>query len=521
MAKNSGCEKFTSSADIDDFLSSVPEPQARGEGAVSADLEEFFSHGVVTPEETLKRCFGFDSFREGQRGAVVSIMAGEELCCVMPTGYGKSLCYQLPSVARPGYAVVVSPLISLMVDQVAALEGRGVHAAFINSTQKPAEQAEVFRNVEDGKVKLLYVAPERFDSDNFISLAERLPPSMVTVDEAHCVSQWGHDFRPSYARLGETLEKLGIKQVQAFTATATARVRQDIAKMLRRPGMREMLHGFARPNLRFAVRSMKDRRAREDFFRHLPKGGGATIVYAPTRKGVDMLAQTIKGSIPYHAGMSDKDRMKAQARFMDDKNPVLVATCAFGMGIDRGDVRRVYHLGYPGSLESYYQEAGRAGRDGDDALCEMVVCSGDSFIHKFFMDIKFPPVQCLAKVWDYLRGEDGIYDAYPDKISDMTGVEPPKVTGCLNVLEHDGFLRKVMARMDRDGRRVVVEDSGREVTELDLEGLAERRCQDEARIRTMERYVASSKCRQREILEYFGDRSMEGSGCGSCDKCRP
>ena len=357
--------------------------------------------------EALNRYFGYDSFRPGQSGIVSAILAGHDVLGVMPTGAGKSICYQIPAAILPGVAIVISPLISLMRDQVDALNDVGLPAAFINTTQTPDEQDLVFAQALSGQIKLLYVTPERLETERFRNFAVRVPISLVAVDEAHCVSQWGQDFRSSYLGIGEFIAGLPTRPtVAAFTATATERVRRDIVSILGLHTPSITVTGFDRPNLYFDVISMprKDKASWVAFYiaSHPDESG---IVYCATRKETEALAESLNSAVAelraaggadvsdigtiavaYHGGMSADTREKAQRDFVTDRVPVVVATNAFGMGIDKSNVRFVIHHNMPESIEAYYQEAGRAGRDGEPSRCTLLWNESDIVTRRRLLD---------------------------------------------------------------------------------------------------------------------------------------
>lgn len=357
--------------------------------------------------EALNRYFGYDSFRPGQPGIVSAILAGHDVLGVMPTGAGKSICYQIPAAILPGVAIVISPLISLMRDQVDALNDVGLPAAFINTTQTPDEQDLVFAQALSGQIKLLYVAPERLETERFRNFAVRVPISLVAVDEAHCVSQWGQDFRSSYLGIGEFIAGLPTRPtVAAFTATATERVRRDIVSILGLHTPSITVTGFDRPNLYFDVISMprKDKASWvASYIASHPDESG--IVYCATRKETEALAESLNSAVAelraaggadvsdigtiavaYHGGMSADAREKAQRDFVTDRVPVVVATNAFGMGIDKSNVRFVIHHNMPESIEAYYQEAGRAGRDGEPSRCTLLWNESDIVTRRRLLD---------------------------------------------------------------------------------------------------------------------------------------
>lgn len=342
--------------------------------------------------EALTRYFGYDSFRPGQQGIVEALLAGRDVLGVMPTGAGKSVCYQIPAALSPGMTLVISPLISLMRDQVDALNDLGLPAAFINTTQTPDEQAMVFAQAAAGQIKLLYVAPERLETGRFRDFAARTPISLIAVDEAHCVSQWGQDFRSSYLGIGDFIAGLPQRPpVGAFTATATERVRRDIVGLL---GLRDpavTVTGFDRPNLYFDVVKLETKYKAAWVARYVadhPDESG--IVYCATRKTTEALTDTLNQmghpAVAYHGGMSPDAREVAQRDFITDKVPVVVATNAFGMGIDKSNVRYVIHHNLPESIEAYYQEAGRAGRDGEPSRCTLLWNESDIVTRRRLLD---------------------------------------------------------------------------------------------------------------------------------------
>ena len=342
--------------------------------------------------EALTRYFGYDSFRPGQQGIVEALLAGHDVLGVMPTGAGKSVCYQIPAALSPGVTLVVSPLISLMRDQVDALNDLGLPAAFINTTQTPDEQAMVFAQAAAGQIKLLYVAPERLETGRFRDFAARTPISLIAVDEAHCVSQWGQDFRSSYLGIGDFIAGLPQRPpVGAFTATATERVRRDIVGLLGLRNPAVTVTGFDRPNLYFDVVKLETKYKAAWVARYVadhPDESG--IVYCATRKTTEALADTLNQmghpAVAYHGGMSPDAREVAQRDFITDKVPVVVATNAFGMGIDKSNVRYVIHHNLPESIEAYYQEAGRAGRDGEPSRCTLLWNESDIVTRRRLLD---------------------------------------------------------------------------------------------------------------------------------------
>lgn len=346
----------------------------------------------MNAKDTLKEYFGYDSFKKGQEEIINTIMGGRDVLAVMPTGSGKSICYQVPALMLPGITIVISPLISLMQDQVKALNAAGIHAAFINSSLSDSQIRKALELAGKGTYKIMYVAPERLETDMFIRFATNVNISMVAVDEAHCISQWGQDFRPSYLKIVDFIKRLAKRPViSAFTATATKEVRDDIICILNMNNANVVGTGFDRENLYYRVESTK----RKDEFvcqyieKHPTESG---IIYCATRKNVDDLHDLLEArGVPvtkYHAGMDNISRRKCQEDFIYDRKPVIVATNAFGMGIDKSNVRYVIHYNMPQSMENYYQEAGRAGRDGEDSQCILLFSAQDVIIERFLLEKK-------------------------------------------------------------------------------------------------------------------------------------
>jgi ATP-dependent DNA helicase RecQ len=402
--------------------------------------------------ESLRRYWGYPDFRPGQDQAIRNVLSGGDSLTIMPTGGGKSLCYQVPGTLLPGVTLVVSPLISLMKDQVDALDAAGVPASFINSTLPAGEMAARLDAAQRGDIKLLYVAPERFDAEGFRRRLASIPVSLLAVDEAHCVSEWGHDFRPSYLRLREVRALLGNPPVAALTATATEEVRADIVRQL---GLRDpavLVTGFDRRNLVWHVLQAKNDSEKDRLLLRLLKGrDGSAIIYASTRKAVDALTQLLNGmgtpAVGYHAGLPDRDRKRIQDEFMKGKVRVVIATNAFGMGIDKPDVRVVIHYNLPGNLEAYYQEAGRAGRDGGESDCVLLHAHKDKFTHEYFIKSAYPPRRAVEAMMGALRHGAGPEGLFTLRIADLAnavdGIDDERQAGsAVRVLEQFGLVRQ-------------------------------------------------------------------------------
>jgi len=482
---------------------------------------------VMTPHQALKQYFGFSGFLEGQEEVMGEITSGRDGLVVMPTGGGKSLCYQIPALCFGGVTLVISPLIALMKDQVDALVARGIAATMINSTVPWPEQKERLDGMRSGKWKLVYVAPERFRAESFLNALNGVEVSLFAVDEAHCLSQWGHDFRPDYLRLGKALEKIGRPQCIALTATATPIVREDICQVLGLRAPFERVSGFSRPNLALNITAVDKTSQKDERIRSIIAAHRTGIIYCATRKKVESVSETLASwgmkCIAYHGGMSDQERERAQEIFIHRKADIAVATNAFGMGIDRSDVRFVIHYEVPGSVEAYYQEAGRAGRDGEAAVCELLFNYADTRTQEFFIDGANPTAAIVRSIYQYLLNEaDRDYEIHRtlDEIAGGADVKNSMSVGsAMGILARAGYVQRfdVQGRRTR-GTRLLKPDVLARQLEIDEQAIEEKDRRDREKLKSMIEMCYSRVCRQRWILEYFGE---ENAGvCGSCDVCR-
>jgi ATP-dependent DNA helicase RecQ len=481
----------------------------------------------MTPHDVLEKYFGFREFLDAQEEVITAITGGADALVVMPTGGGKSLCYQLPALLLEGTTVVVSPLIALMKDQVDALQRRGISATLINSSLTPSEQQERIRALARGEFKLVYIAPERFRSRSFLEALGQSTIALFAVDEAHCLSMWGHDFRPDYFRLDQVLETLGRPQVAAFTATATPEVRRDILTHLRLREPREFVAGFARPNLKLLITHVANEPQKYERLNALIRENKTGIVYCSTRKRVEAVAETLKlakiSSILYHGGMNDEEREQAQNEFMQGRRDIVVATNAFGMGIDRADIRFVVHFDVPGSVEAYYQEAGRAGRDGEAATCELLFNHADTRVQEFFIEGSNPPLEFIAQTYEMLRREADEKHELQISIKDMAARLDSEgndmmLSSSLHILDREGYID----RFDIPGRRVrgtrlLQPDVRGTQLKLDAAKLREKERRDRAKLKLMVDFAYARTCRQQAILRYFGEE--DPARCGNCDIC--
>jgi len=465
----------------------------------------------ATPDllKLLKRTFHFDSFRPYQQKVCESVFKGNDVLLVMPTGSGKSLCYQLPGMARGGTTLVISPLIALMEDQVNSLKSIGLNAERIHSGRNRLQSRQVSADYLRGGLDFLFIAPERLAVPGFPDMLAKRKPTLIAIDEAHCISQWGHDFRPDYRLMGERLPILMPVPVIAMTATATPRVQEDIVRQLNLKNTDMHIHGFRRTNISIGLIELlpsdRTRKVREIL---KDKGSMPAIIYAPTRQKAEDLAAELKtgfSAAVYHAGLSPEVRDRVQAAFMADQIEVIVATIAFGMGIDKRDIRTVIHTAMPGSLEGYYQEIGRAGRDAKPSRAILLYSYGDRRIHEFFHEKSYPREEVLKGIFDML-GKDKIPS---EKLRESLKMEQEEFDAALEKLWIHGG-----AQVDPD--ESVCIGHQRWINSYKRQSAHRLNQIDE-----ISRFTSSFSCRMLFLVRHFGDREDSGLKCGICDICSP
>jgi len=489
-------------------------------------------HSLSDPITSLREHFGFDNFREGQRDVIESVLAGKDVIVVMPTGSGKSLCYQLPAMILEGVTLVVSPLIALMKDQVDALRARGLPATFINSSIPEAEQRARIESLRRREHKLVYIAPERFRSSRFNAALQSIPISLFAVDEAHCISTWGHDFRPDYLRLRQVIRSLGNIRTLALTATATPYVRSDIIQQLGLDRPQTFVSGFDRPNLRIEVVHTEKEREKITRIKRLAQSHeGSGIVYTSTRKAVEQVGRKLKKAglsvSTYHAGMSDAVRVRAQEDFMSGRTQMIVATNAFGMGIDKRDIRFVAHYQIPGSIEAYYQEIGRAGRDDLPSTCVLLFNYADKNTHDFFIEGSYPELPLVKDVYNALvRTELKQIHLSTSELAHLCGHKNEMaIQSALYLLERAGHIERTASNRGETGRRlartiVMRDELPGTPLRVDPRQVSGRADLERRKLRELIEFCYTEDCYRAHILDYFGDRHHSRE-CGTCGNCSP
>jgi ATP-dependent DNA helicase RecQ len=475
--------------------------------------------------EALSRHFGYGKFYPGQEEVIKRVMEGKDTLAILATGAGKSLCYQLPALLLPGTTVVVSPLIALMKDQLDMLAEAGISSTIaLNSTLTDEQEIDHLEQVARGHLKLIYVTPERLEDESFVDVLKRLHVPLFVVDEAHCISQWGHDFRPAYLNLGRVISALGHPTVLALTATATPAVREDIVTQLGIPHTKPIVRGFDRPNLVYEViRAGSDDEKLRVLRKKIegPLAGQLGIIYTATIKNTYTVSEYLRTQCGveaevYHSKLQKADRDRVHDRFMSEEVKIVVATNAFGLGIDKANIRFVVHYDLPGSVEAYTQEAGRAGRDGLESLCLLLYRQSDTRVQNYFLTGKYPDVEEVQKVFGTLqyfeRQQNGVSLSDLRKISLLPLT---KLKVILALLKKGGFIQNVTKATYGLAPRLKTQPD----LQLNLASYETKRSYDQSKLAMMLQYCETRSCRRKFILNYFGE-DYDLPNCGACDNCR-
>lgn len=469
--------------------------------------------------KVLKERFGHDSLREGQAEVIESVLAGQHTLAIMPTGAGKSLCYQLPALLMPGTTLVVSPLIALMKDQKEKLDDLSIDALELNSTLKDSEQTENIKTLNKGRTEFLYVTPEKLISKEFLSSLEGIEIDLMVIDEAHCISQWGHDFRPAYLSLVEAWRTLKKPRVLALTATATAEVIEDIKVQLGLPDLRVFCSGVFRKNLHYeAVHVMKETEKIDKIVELLKTLEGNGIIYCATVKSAEQIYDYLfERDYPvdiYHGKLSASDRTENRRRFMAGENRIMIATNAFGMGIDKPDIRYIIHFQFPGCLEAYYQESGRAGRDGLPSRCILIYLKQDKRTQSFFLAGKYPNFDDMVQVYSALKvltEKQGSFEI--KEVQDMVSVAKTKTRVLIALLRDAGVVTASRNRL-----KLKRSDLSEAQLTAAVDEYQKKKQADQDKLKQMIIYSQTALCRWKILLEYFGDKT-EWERCHHCDNC--